>query len=95
MPLLRALHATSFHFQHGPVEQGRHHLDRARQLSGERSKGESGRVLAKLSAIAQRITTEPDWAHRETQQLRLFFSSWRCISEAMHERFHGALPPIP
>ena len=94
-PVLRALHATSFHFQHGPVQQGRQHLEQARQLSGETGRDELGRVLARLSAISARITAEPGWAHAETEHIRVFFSSWRCIPDEMHSRFHEALPPIP
>ena len=93
--LLREVHATSFHFQHGPVEKGRQHLARARALSEATDEEEIGRVLAQLSAISKRVTAEPDWAQSETEDLRLFFSSWTCIPEEMHDRFHEALPPIP
>jgi hypothetical protein len=93
--LLRALHASSFHFQHGPVAQGRRHLAQAQELAHGPATGALGGVLAKLSSISARIAGEPDWAHSETEQIRLFFSEWRCIPDEMHTRFHEALPPIP
>ena len=92
--LVRALHAASFHFQHGPIEEGHHHLARARQLARELGPFELGGSLARLSSIFERIGDEPDWARSETEHLRLFFSSWRCLPDAMHDRFHEALPSI-
>jgi len=93
--LVRELHAASFHFQHGPVEEGHQHLARARQLAAEIGPSELGGSLARLSSISERIRDEPDWAQSETEHVRLFFSSWRCIPDEMHDRFHEALPPIP
>jgi hypothetical protein len=93
--LLREVHTTSFHFQHGTVETGRQHLARAQALSEATDDEEIRRVLAQLSAISQRISNEPDWAQSKTEDIRFFFSSWTCIPQEMHDRFHEALPPIP
>jgi len=89
------LHAAAFHFQHGPLSIARERLDRARTTAPSPADATSTKLLGQLAEISRRIESDADWAQRETENVRLEFGEWLCLSEGMHKRFHAKLPPIP
>jgi hypothetical protein len=92
---LEALHASAFHFQHGSPAVARLQLERARGLAPAPGDVLSTRLLAQLTEISRRFDGEPSWAQSETELVRLALGDWPCLPEALHRRFHQALPALP
>jgi hypothetical protein len=91
---MEEVHASAFHFQHGSAEAARSHLARARALMPAHGDAVSATILLQLSEISRRIEADPNWARSETEYVRVAFSDWPCLTESLHERFHGKLPPL-
>ena len=94
--LIRALHAATFHFEHGSAADGRASLELARHAPGERD-ATASEVLARLERIERAIDAGPKSAAvvGELERSRLAFREWRCFPEPLHEDFHRSLPPLP
>ena len=93
--LIRHIHDAAFHFQHGPVEEGNVHLEKAQKLAKNTGRSEVQELLTKLIVISKRIAANPNWAQMETEDIRLFLTEWKCLPEETHRRFHHTLPPYP
>jgi hypothetical protein len=93
--LIEALHAATFHFEHGSAGEGRADLARARSLARDAPDAEVARVLARLAVVDAAIDAQPDRARGELEQIRAAFRDWRCMPEPLHQRFHAALPALP
>jgi hypothetical protein len=91
---MEELHASAFRFQHGPIEGGRRHLERARDVAPVPADAVSTKIVGQLSEIARRIESDPMWAQRETEHVRIAFGDWSCLPQSTHDRFHARLPPI-
>jgi hypothetical protein len=89
---LEALHAATFHFEHGSPDAGRAALARVRSLDGELD-GVGRDVVARLAEIDRFIDADPDRAQREVESLRMALVDRRCLTKALHDRFHASLPP--
>ena len=92
---LEAVHAAAFHFEHGTGDTAGSHLERAQGLASATSDTTTRRALSMLTEIARRHTDEPQWAHLETERVRLLLSDWSCLTADLHRSFHAELPPIP
>lgn len=93
---LEDLHTAAFYFQHGPHEQGRVALERARQALGEINADATARERLKdLEAIAAKLDTDPNGAASATEHVRIAFGDWACLTPTLHKEFHTRLPVIP
>ena len=90
---LEELHASAFHFEHGPLGVARSHLEAARALKPKDVV--STKTLSQLSEISRRIDGDPNWAKSEVEHVRVAFRQWWCLTEVRHQRFHEKLPAIP
>lgn len=92
--LVEALHAATFHFEHGSKSDGRAALARARALAGGANDDTARDVLRRLAVVDGAIDAEPDRARTELESIRVAFGDWKCLPEPLHQRFHAALPPL-
>ena len=94
-PLIEALHAAAFHFQHGTPADAGAKLAAARVLSRDVLNADAVRLMGHLERIRITGASDPAAAATETEWVRAFLSSWYCMPTAMHDSFHTRLPPIP
>lgn len=92
--LIEALHAATFHFEHGLSSDGRSALGRARELARETLDSTVRSTLERLSLVEQTVDRDPNRALSELEWIRVAFRDWSCLPEPLHQRFHSALPPI-
>ncbi len=93
---LRDLHAAAFFFQNDHLAQARSRLASARQnLASTPPDPVTKQLLAELSNIESLSDAARDERARRAEHVRLLFAGWPCLPEAVHQRFHLELPPLP
>ncbi len=92
--VIEALHAATFHFEHGASTDGRAALARARALSRSSLDAIARGVLDRLTVVERSIDTDPNRARGELEQIRVAFRDWACLPEPLHQRFHAVLPSL-
>jgi hypothetical protein len=91
-----ALHGSAFFFQNGPTEAGRLRLREAIALiDGGAFEPTTRHLVDQLAALDALPADAGDERARGAEEVRVILSEWRCLSEALHERLHRGLPPIP
>lgn len=93
------LHAATFYFENGPPDEARSYVERARAATSTLSDPTLTRILDLLSRASRQSEKDPGSVAAGDLRLvfeetRVAFFEWSCFSEAMHARFHEALPPI-
>jgi hypothetical protein len=90
--LLEALHAATFHFEHGSAADGRAALATARAGAAGSSDPTLKALLDRLAVVDASIDRDEPRARGELEWIRAAFRDWSCLPEPLHQRFHAALP---
>jgi len=88
--VIQELHAAIFYIEQARGDIEREHLATLTRLGVDRRLPETATTnIRKLSSLGN---TSPERSRELTEELRAFFSDWRCLPTQVHEDFHAALP---
>lgn len=92
---VRQLHAAAFHLEHGKPVDGQKALELARSALPPLAEQDTGVIFNRLRKAAEIVTTDPDAARLEVEEVRAILTDWSCLPDELHDRLHAELGGPP